>query len=199
MKPCAHFFFFLFALSLFVFLFGIIGRAQALLVATWMLLLSCEWEEQCLEMSQALINVLSWRDLVEYHPIRLRQNSLYQLQISTSRLSTPLYTFHGHNGRTAHIALCIRRCSIVFSFILVLVWLVCFVLSLCIFITLKLEPWQKMGQCNTHSSPEGDVVIGQLFEGLLVKCKWSVASKCQRQLCLWLASPSGCEDDPSKL
>lgn len=41
-----------------------------------------------------------------------------------------------------------------------------------------------MGQCNTHSSPEGDVVIGQLFEGLLVKCKWSVASKCQRQLCL---------------
>lgn len=68
--------------------------------------------------------------------------------------------------------------------------------------SLLLSIWnlgRKMGQCNTHSSPEGDVVIGQLFEGLLVKCKWSVASKCQRQLCSWLASPSSCEDDPSKL
>lgn len=47
--------------------------------------------------------------------------------------------------------------------------------------SLLLSNWnlgRKMGQCNTHSSPEGDVVIGQLFEGLLVKCKWSVASKC---------------------
>ncbi len=58
---------------------------------------------------------------------------------------------------------------------------------------------RKMGQCNTHRSPEGDVVIGQLFEGLLVKCKWCVASTCLRQLCFWFASPSGCGDYASKM
>lgn len=58
---------------------------------------------------------------------------------------------------------------------------------------------RKMGQCNTHCSPEGDVVIGQLFEGLLVKCKRCVASTRLRQLCFWFASPSGCGDYPSKM
>lgn len=32
-----------------------------LLATTCMLLLSCEWKEQCLETSQAVINVLSWK------------------------------------------------------------------------------------------------------------------------------------------
>lgn len=58
---------------------------------------------------------------------------------------------------------------------------------------------RKMGQCNTCRSPEGDVVIGQLFEGLLVKCKPCVASTCLRQQLLLFASPSGCEDDLSNM
>lgn len=49
--------------------------------------------------------------------------------------------------------------------------------SLCV--SFLLSFWylgRKMGHCNTHRSPEGHVVIGQLFEGLLVKGKWCVAN-----------------------
>lgn len=119
-----------------------------------------EREEQCLEMSQAPVNVLSWRDMV------------------VPPHCTALHGDHSAaGGRAPTTGNMAGLCALVFASGGVVLRfnsssdLSHLFNSLCVFVSPSYSgaSAEKWGNAPLVPSPVGDVVIGQLIEGLLVK------------------------------
>lgn len=117
-----------------------------LLAKTCMLLLSCEWKEQCLETSQAVINVLSWKyyvvppcspaaQLQTLSTVQHQQAGDSSLHLSRTKMAG----LHALTFATGGVVLYSdASCGQEFVF--------CFACLACVFLTLTWNPWHKKMQ-----------------------------------------------------